>query len=329
MRLAYYLPPTTLDNGALASLYEGWSPEKIHAKTGIDSRHVADENVTAVDLAEQAAHSIFSKHGVSPDEIDFVLFCTQSPDYKLPSSACILQNRLGISRNAGALDFNLGCSGFIYGLALAKGLVTGGMSTNVLLLTAETYSKYVHPLDKSARTIFGDGAAAALIDADAAKSIGNFVFGTDGSGADKLIVKTGGARAPFVPNAETVVDASGNRRTINNLFMSGPDIFNFTLEIVPSTMDAVCAKNGISRDDVDLFVFHQANRFMLDTIRKINFIAQDKFYVDIADTGNTVSSTIPIALIRAQEKGRLKQGMKVMVMGFGVGLSWGATIIDF
>ena len=329
MKLAYYLPPKTLDNDALASLYDGWSAEKILDKTGIVSRHIADEDVTAVDLAEQAARRLFDERDVTPDEIDFVLFCTQSPDYKLPSSACVLQNRLGIGKNAGALDYDLGCSGFVYGLALAKGLVVGGMAAHVLLLTAETYSKYIHPLDKSVRTIFGDGAAAMLVDAAAAKSIGNFVFGTDGSGADKLIVKTGGARAPFVPDAEVVVDASGNRRTINDLSMSGPDIFNFTLDIVPRTMDEVCSKNDISRDDIDLFVFHQANKFMLDTIRKVNLILRDKFYVDMADTGNTVSSTIPIALVRAQEKGQLKPGMKVMVMGFGVGLSWSATIIHF
>lgn len=327
MKSAYYLPPKTLDNDTLASLFEGWTPEKIQAKTGIVSRHIADENTTAVDLAEQAACNLFSKQEVLPNEIDFVLFCTQSPDYKLPSSACILQDRLGIPKNAGALDYNLGCSGFVYGLALAKGLVVGGMATHVLLLTAETYSKYINRFDKSVRTIFGDGAAATLIDVDVAKSIGNFVFGTDGSGADKLIVKTSGARTPFVPDAETIVDASGNQRTINDLFMSGTDIFNFTLDIVPSTIDTVCAKNGILRDDVDLFVFHQANKFMLDTIRKVNLIPRDKFFVDMADIGNTVSSTIPIALARANEKGLLKKNLKVMIMGFGVGLSWGATIL--
>lgn len=327
MKIAYELPEVVVTNDQLSELFPEWPPEKILAKTGIASRHVASENETALDLAERAAKKLFADSGVSADEIDFVLLCTQSPDYKLPSSACILQDRLGIPTSAGALDFDLGCSGFIYGLSLAKGLVVGGMAKKVLLLTAETYTKYAHPMDKSVRTIFGDGAAAALVDESAAKAIGMFVFGTDGSGADKLVVRTGGAREAYVSNAEEFEDASGNRRTVNNIYMSGPDIFNFTLDIVPRTMDDVCAKNGMSRDDIDLFVFHQANRFMLDTIRKVNLIPRAKFYVDLEDTGNTVSSTIPIALARARNKGVLKPGMKVMVMGFGVGLSWGATII--
>lgn len=329
MKITCELPNRILTNAELSALYPEWPPEKILAKTGIASRHVVEKSETAVDLAERAAKKLFAEEGEKPEEIDFVLLCTQSPDYKLPSSACILQDRLGIPRSAGALDYDLGCSGFVYGLALAKGLVLGGMAKKVLLLTAETYTKYIHPMDKSVRTIFGDGAAATVIDEDMARTIGAFVFGTDGSGADKLMVKTGGARFAFEPDAAETVDASGNRRTVNDIFMAGPDIFNFTLDIVPKTMDEVCAKNGLERKDVDLFVFHQANKFMLDTIRKVNLIPRDKFYIDLEDTGNTVSSTIPIALLRARKKGVLKSGMKVMVMGFGVGLSWGATILRF
>lgn len=329
MKIAYELPDKILTNEELSALYPEWSAEKILAKTGISLRHVSGPEETAVDLAERAAKKLFAQGLVAVSEIDFVLLCTQSPDYKLPSSACILQERLGISKGAGALDYDLGCSGFVYGLALAKGLVVGGLAKKVLLLTAETYTKYIHPMDKSVRTIFGDGAAATLVDAAAAKMIGEFVFGTDGRGADKLIVPAGGARTPFLKNTKEIVDESGNHRTDNDIFMSGPEIFNFTLDIVPKTMDLVCIKNGIGRDQVDLFVFHQANKFMLDTIRKVNLIPKAKFYIDMEDTGNTVSSTIPIALVRAREKSVLKPGMKVMVMGFGVGLSWGATVLQF
>ncbi len=329
LNISYHLPEAVLTNAELAVLYPGWSEEKILSKTGVASRHVAAADETAADLAEQAAKRLFSEGQIDPRTIDFVLLCTQSPDYKLPSSSCILQDRLGVPKSAGALDFNLGCSGFVYGLSLAKGLVVGGMAKKVLLLTAETYTKYVHPMDKSVRTIFGDGAAATLIDECAAKAIGAFVFGTDGSGAKNLIVQTGGARETFDSAAEEVSDASGNIRTKNNVFMSGTDIFNFTLDIVPKTMDEVCAKNGITRDDVDLFVFHQANKFMLDTIRKVNLIPRAKFYVDLEDTGNTVSASIPLALSRAESKGVLKPDMKVMVMGFGVGLSWSAAIINW
>ena len=304
MKIAYELPDKVLSNEDLARAYAEWTEEKIFAKTGISARRVADANESALDLAERAARRLFAEYGVCADEIDFLLLCTQSSEYRLPSSACLLQDRLGIPTTVGALAFDHGCSGFIYGLSLAKGLVAGGMAKNVLLVTAETYTKYIADDDKSTRSIFGDGAAATLVDELAASKIGAFSFGTDGSGAEKLIVRNG------------------------RLFMDGPDIFNFTLDVVPKTMDDVLAKNGMTRDDIDLYVFHQANKFMLDTIREVNGLPRDKFYLNLEMTGNTVSSTIPIALKQLENGGRLKSGVKVMLMGFGVGLSWGSTIIS-
>ena len=303
MKIAYELPIKTLTNDELVEIYPEWTAEKIFSKTGIVSRHIAIEDDSALVLGERAAKRLFSECDVNADEIDFVLLCTQSSEYKLPSSACLLQNRLSIPTTAGALTFDHGCSGFIYGLSLAKGLISGGMAKKVLLVTAETYTKYIAPEDKSTRSIFGDGAAATLIDEEAASKIGAFSFGTDGSGAEKLIVRHG------------------------KLFMDGPDIFNFTLDVVPRTMEDVLAKNNLTRDDIDLYVFHQANKFMLDTIRKVNVLPRDKFYVNLETTGNTVSSTIPIALKQLDDVGKLQPGMKMMLMGFGVGLSWGATVI--
>ena len=303
MKISYYLPEAVLSNEKLVEVYPDWTVEKIFAKTGIASRHIVRGGESALDLAEGAAKKLFAAYGIDLASIDFLLLCTQSGEYKLPSSACLLQNRLGIPQTAGALAFDHGCSGFIYGLSLAKGLIAGGMAKNVLLVTAETYSKYIASEDKSTRTIFGDGAAATLIDESEASKIGAFSFGTDGAGAEKLIVRDG------------------------KLFMDGPDIFNFTLDVVPKTMDDVLAKNNITRDGIDLYVFHQANKFMLDTIRKVNVLPRDKFYVNLETTGNTVSSTIPIALKQLGDAGKLQSGMKVMLMGFGVGLSWGATVI--
>ena len=305
MKMAYCLPMQVLTNDELANIYTDWTAEKILTKTGIVSRHVVTAGEDALNLAETACRNLFAE-GVEPQAIDFVLLCTQSPRYRLPSSACILQDRLGLRKDVGALDYDLGCSGFVYGLSLAKGLVKGGMAKNVLLVTAETYTKYIGEADKSTRTIFGDGAAATLVDRQVADAIGEFSFGTDGSGADKLILRDG-----------------------ENLHMDGPDIFNFTLDVVPKTIDDVCAKNGITRDQVDLFVFHQANKFMLDTIRKVNSLPKGKFYVNLEDTGNTVSSTIPIALRRAMDNGILHKDMNVMILGFGVGLSWAGTLLKW
>lgn len=327
--IASALPETVVTNEELAALWPGWTAEKILSKTGIAARHVAAPDETAADLAERAARALFERYGVAPESIDFVLLCTQSPDYLLPTTACLLQHRLGIPTSAGALDLNLGCSGYVYGLSVAKGLIAGGMATRVLLLTAETYTKYIHPRDKSVRTIFGDGAAATLIDAEAAKRIGAFAFGTDGAGGGRLIVPTGGAREAFRPDAPEEEDRSGNVRTRNHLFMDGMEIFNFTLGIVPPTLDQVLSRNGLTRDDIDLYVFHQANRFMLETLRKANRLPKEKFYMNFSDIGNTVSASIPIALERAAAEGALRPGMRVLLMGFGVGLSWGATVLNW
>ena len=299
----YYLPATILTNDDLSKIYSEWTAEKILEKTGIASRHVVLKDETAIDLAERAAKCLFEQDHINPQMIDFILLCTQSPEFKLPSTACLLHERLGLRKDAGALAFDHGCSGFIYGLSVAKSLILGGVARCVLLVTSETYTKYIRSEDKSTRTIFGDGAAATLIDEESASKIGAFSFGTDGAGAEKLIVKD------------------------EQLFMDGPDIFNFTLDIVPKTMEVVLAKNNLNRDDIDFYVFHQANKFMLDTIRKVNGLPREKFYVNLENTGNTVSSTIPIALKQLEDAGKLEPGMKVMLMGFGVGLSWGATIL--
>lgn len=164
--ISYYLPETVLTNEALVREFPEWSVDKVAQKVGVHSRHLAGEHETAGDMAERAARRLFDEYTIDPKEVDFLLLCTQSPDYFFPSTACILQNRLGLRTDVGAFDYNLGCSGCVYGLAVAKGLIAGGIARNVLLLTAETYNKYLHPSDKSNRSIFGDGAAACLISTD-------------------------------------------------------------------------------------------------------------------------------------------------------------------
>ncbi len=328
--ISYYLPDKVLTNDELADLYPGWSAEKIFEKTGIRERHISAENETAGDLGEKAARKLFAEHAIDPSSIDFILLATQSPDYFLPTTACMLQNRLGIPTTAGALDFNLGCSAYIYGLSLAKGLIASGTARNVLLITAETYTKHIHPMDKSVRTIFGDGAAATLVSGADSDGIDQFVLGTDGRGYDKLIVPSG--RMRVCPSAETAVestDESGNTRSQDHLFMDGTEIFSFTITTVPRTVKETLDNNGLTMEDVDLFVFHQANQYMLDFLRKKCKIAPEKFYMNFADCGNTVSASIPIALARAVQDGTLKPGMKVMLVGFGVGLSWGAVVVKW
>lgn len=324
--ISYYLPEKVLANEALVRKFPEWSVDKVAKKVGVNARHIAADGETAGDMAEKAARKLFSEYGISPSEVDFVMLCTQSPDYFLPSTACVLQHKLGIPTSAGAFDYNLGCSGCVYGLALAKGLIAAGIARNVLLLTAETYTKYLHFTDKSNRSIFGDGAAACLVSTEGFAEIGNFSLGTDGSGAEHLIVKTGGARQS-TPTGHSTTDEEGHTRHDDYLYMNGGAIFNFTLEAVPAMMEEILAKNGMTADGMDYYVFHQANKFMLDTIRKVCVLPKDKFYVNLEETGNTVSSTVFIALKDCIDHGFIQLGMNVMIAGFGVGLSWGGTIL--
>jgi 3-oxoacyl-[acyl-carrier-protein] synthase-3 len=241
-----------------------------------------------------------------------------------------MQDRLGLTTKCGALDFNLGCSGYIYGLGLAKGLVETNQAQNVLLITAETYSKHIHPGDKSVRTLFGDAATATLIQGSRVSEplIGPFAYATDGNGGKNLMVPTGGLRNMRTnESAKATVDAHGNLRSQDNLYMNGAEIFTFTLLSVPASVKEILAVSGKTMDDIDLFVFHQANKFMLEHLRKKIKIPEDKFFMSFKNYGNTVSSTIPIALKDAQSEGKLKAGDLVMLVGFGVGYSWGATLI--
>jgi len=325
-----HFPQHELTNEQLAAELGDWDAEKIHDKTGIRSRRIAAEDETASDLAVAAAEKLFATGVCDPKDIDFLLFCTQSPDYFLPATACIIQERLGLRTDCGAIDFNQGCSGFVYGLALAKSLVEGGGARNVLLLTGETYSKLINRRDRSVRTVFGDAGAATLVSSAESESefLGPFVFGTDGRGAKNLIVPAGGFRKPLSEdNAVETEDKSGNWRSERNLFMNGPEIFNFTLSSVPAAARALLEKSNRSMEDVDCFIFHQANRFMLDRLRVKMNIPADRFPIELEDCGNTVSSTIPIAMERSLARGALKSGHTAMLVGFGVGYSWAAGMI--
>lgn len=327
----YYLPQAVLTNDELERVFPDWPAGKIFEKTGIRERHVAATGETAADLAFGAASALFAKNDIDPAKVDFVILCSQAPDYLLPTSACLLQDRLKLSTACGALDINLGCSGYVYGLSLAKALIESGIRQHVLLLTADTYTKFIHPLDRSVRTLFGDGAAATLVSAVARPdaAIGPFIMGTDGAGGNHLIVPAGGARVACDDDSATeYTDASGNTRSRNNLFMDGPEIMNFTLSSVPKVMQQLLEAAGKTLADIDHVIFHQANNFMLQALRKKIKIPEDKFIIEIDTVGNTVSSTIPIAIARARASGRIRSGDSALLIGFGVGYSWAGTIVE-
>ncbi|MDD3490621.1 MAG: ketoacyl-ACP synthase III [Paludibacter sp.] len=323
--ISYVLPEKVLTNEDLVTEFPEWSVDKIANKIGIKKRHVCVDNETAVDLAIKAGEKLFSEHSdIQKSEIDFVILCTQSPDYFLPTSACIVQDKLGLRTNIGAFDFNLGCSGYVYGLSVAKGLICGGIAENVLLITSETYSKHIHPKDKGNRTIFGDASTATVISKAGFAEIGNFSLGTDGRGAENLMVKTGGIKYREAIN-DISFDENSNPKSSDYLFMDGSEIFNFTMEAVPLLVNDTLLKNNLVQGEIDLFVFHQANKYMMNFIRKKIKIDESKFYYCMEDFGNTVSSTIPIALYEAKNQGVLKGN--VLLAGYGVGYSWAGTVL--
>ncbi|MEO8592230.1 MAG: ketoacyl-ACP synthase III [Candidatus Solibacter sp.] len=326
--IRHTLPERRLDNEELAAQFPGWTAEKIFEKTGIRSRRISAPGECGSDLALRAAQGLMEQLRRDPADVDYLLYCTQTPDYIVPTTACLMQHRMGLPTTCGALDFNLGCSGYIYGLGLAKALIESGQARNVLLLNADTYTKLLNPADKSVRTLFGDAAAATWIAAAEEESlVGPFTYGTDGAGLPNLLIPAGGMRRRAEPDAELISDDSGNARTVNDFYMNGAEVFNFTLRTVPDAVNRTLEKAGVSAEEVDLFVFHQANRFMLEHLRRKMRIPAEKFVLAIEETGNTISCTIPIALEAARQSGQLAPGALVMLVGFGIGYSWGATLV--
>ena len=315
--IAVHLPEKVETIDQLSSMFAKWDIQTIFAKTGVRTRHIAGPDQCASDLGVAAAERLFKRHDIDRKSIDFLLFCTQTPDYILPTTACVMQQRLGLPTSIGALDFNLGCSGFVYGLSIADGLIRSGAAKRVLLITAETYSKYIDPSDRSLRTIFGDGAAATLVEASEEPSLGKFAFGTDGRGANTLIVTEGGARSK-----EKAIQPSKRKRWPSSLFMDGPELVKFSLEVVPSMIEQLLAQSEWPREKVDVYLMHQATALMLDHLRRRLKLDMEKMPEALEHYGNTVSSTIPILINDLRAGGQLRPGKQTLMIGFGVGLSW-------
>lgn len=328
IQLAYYLPEKVLTNEMLASIFPSWTAEDIESKTGIYKRHCCADDEIASDCVVKAAEILFTENNIDKSEIDFLIFVTQSQDHASPTTACLIQERLGLDNNIGAFDINLGCTGFIYALSVANGLMISQGLKNILILTSETLTKYIHPKDKSARTIFGDAGAAILVSNKF--KIGKFVFGTDGSGSEIMIKRYGSFRFPHTKYRGVDYDDGYGSITNDDYFrMKGQDVFVFAVKRVPGLIREVLQKNEYEMEDIDLFIFHQANGFLLEYLRKKIGIPQEKFFMYLREVGNTVSSTIPIAISEAIKANKIKAGQKVLVAAFGVGLSWSGTVLEF
>ena len=314
-KISYYLPKNVQTNHQLKSLHPDWDIDKVEEKTGIFQRYIASKDETSVDLGFLACNTLFKEYDLNPKEIDALLFISQTPDYVLPPSSCILQEKLCMNNNILALDINLGCSGFVNSLAVASSLLRSDVINNCLIICAETYSKFIKKYDRTNKMIFSDASSACFLEKDNSESsIGSFSFGSDGSGAKELIV-----------------DGSGTRNSLERdqqkLHMNGPAILLFTLSQVPKLLNQTLDKNGLTLKDIDLFIFHQASKLVLDLLCKKIGIERNKTYSNLEKKGNTVSCSIPIALKDAVLEKKLLPGYKVLIIGFGVGYSLGSTII--
>ncbi len=319
--IAVYLPEKVESNEHLRAQFPKWDMDLIYSKTGIATRHIAAANEYSSDLGVAAAERLFREYDIDRQSIDFLMFCTQTPDYPLPTTACLIQDRLKLPKTCGALDFNLGCSGFVYGLSLADGLIRAGSARRVLLITAETYSKYIDEEDRSLRTIFGDGAAATLIEASPQPDLSAFCFGTDGSGGDMLLVTEGGLR-----KGDSALKPRKRHRWNSALYMDGPGLIYFTLEMIPELVSQVLERSKLAANDIDMYLMHQPTKLLLDQLRDKLGLESTRMPMLLKNCGNTVSSTIPLVIRELRQQGQLRPGTRSMLVGFGVGLSWAACL---
>ena len=330
--ISFYVPEKVETNEDLQQQFGGKISEIVLKKVGVKKRHIATVGEPGSLLALKAAEKLFEEHSIRPEEIDALIYCSPHHDYITPSTSGVLQYKLGLSKTIATYDLTFACSGYIYSLSLARSIIEALGFKRVLVLTSNIISKYINPKDQASRVIFGDAGSATLIVAEENidKGIKDFVFGTDGSGFEKIIIRHG---ADFKSVDEDSLkeknDEYGNVYSDANFYMDGPAILTFTMKTIPQLIEDTLKKNQLTKDDIDLFVLHQANDFMNEQVRKIAGIEKEKFYSHIENYGNTVQATIPIALKAAMAEGKIKSGSKVFVAGFGTGLSWCATVINF
>lgn len=328
--ISYHLPSEVIENKDLAQLFPKNSEETIYKLFGIKKRHIRLPNQTGSDLAFKAAECFFEENlDFDKSKIDFLIFCTEGLDYKAPTSSSVLHYRLGLNENCGCIDMPMGCAGYVYGLSLANAMIVSGNATNVLLLVSDIPSSVIHSQDFDLRCIFGDAGAATLIQASEEKGIGSFVFGNDGEGAKNLIVERGSTRSPIDKEWIELYQNEPGYLAHGKMEMNGLEIARFSLQRVPKLLEETLKKNNLTFDEIDLFVFHQASKFILSALERKCKIPKEKFYEFYENVGNTVSCSIPIALKNAQLEGKLKKGDKLMLLGFGVGYTWGGTIVEW
>jgi 3-oxoacyl-[acyl-carrier-protein] synthase-3 len=329
-QIEYYLPENVVTNLDIQSKHPEWNIDKVSEKSGVYQRHIAGPTETALDLALKAAEKLFSDGSISLSEIDGIMFCTQSPDFIMPSNAFLVHKHFGFSTKVWAFDYNLACSGFVYGLSIARGMLETNMANNILLITADTYSKYINDGDRSTSVLFGDAAAVCVIGKEDGFGIIDIQLASSGKEYESFYIPSGGLRSPAGEMSKiSSLDSSGNTRTPEHIHMNGFAVWKFISQAVPDQINDLLTRNNLTVKEIDFYGFHQASKLTLDSLIKAAKIDSQKVFMNLGKIGNTVSASIPIILKDGQIEGKLKKGDLVLLSGFGVGLSWGSLVMKY
>lgn len=322
------VPSKVYSNRDLGYLIPEEEVEKTISNIGIEERRIADDDVCASDLAYKAAVKLMEDNNIDPESIDVLLFMSQTSDYRIPATSCILQHRLGLSKDTCCIDLTLGCSGFVFALSTAFAYASMEGVNRVLLLDGETFSKIVNKRDKVDWPLYGDGATATLVEkGDFEESV--FILRSDGSGEDAVKIPSGGMRNPVT--SESVIESvreEGNVRNDLEVFMDGMEVFNFAMSVVPKSVKEIAKVTETTLDDIDWLVFHQANKFMTDFFAKRLKFDMNKVPYCIQKYGNTSSTSVPLTIV-SELHDKVKDGDRVVMCGFGAGLSWGTARVVF
>jgi 3-oxoacyl-[acyl-carrier-protein] synthase-3 len=327
----YCVPTRRLTNADLAERFGERQLKSIVKMAGISERRVVAPGETAADLAYWAARRLLEDRQIDPQTIDLLLFASQTGDYQIPATACVLHGRLGLAERCAAFDINLGCTSYPYSLSVAHSMITAGVAHRALVLNADTLTTVIHPLDRGLVPLHGDGAAATLVESAAGPyGFRGFFLGTDGSGAQHLMIPASGARIPRSEETKReITDESGIVRTQEHLYMNGPAIFHFSVYKIPEVIRQALAQLDLTADDLDLVVLHQANKTMVDMVYRALEVPEEKRFYFMDRIGNLSGASTPVVLAEAWRQGRIRPGTRTLLASFGVGLSWGVAVIEW
>lgn len=327
----YCVPKQRLTNEELVQRFGERQMESITKMAGIRERRVVAAGETAADLAYWAARRLMTDRQLDPGSIDLLIFASQTGDYQVPATACVLHQRLGLAEHCAAFDIGMGCSSYPYSLSVAHSMVAAGISHRALVLNAEALTPIIHPLDRGLVPLFGDGAAATLIEPTTGQGgFVGFLLGTDGNGYQSIIIPASGARLPR--NAESrqeIADETGIVRTQEHLHMDGPAVFFFSIQKIPAMIKLALERVQLTVADLDLVLLHQANKTMVDQIYRVLKVPPEKRFYCMETLGNVSGASTPILLAEAWRQGIVQPGMRILLAAFGNGLSWGVTVIEW